>query len=173
MREDMQSFATLYNYLIALPENDTFLNHIESDGWKTYSKSEFLEQVHYLTLAFESKGWRGKQIALVIEPSIYWLLIDYALMLSGGVSVPLFTNISIKNLRFQISDADIHTVFTQTNEQENIIREADSSISCFNVDCTESTCHSLDSFIMIAQKLPSQKYFKLRCRYSSLKSIKN
>jgi len=129
MREDIQSFAALYAYIKALPENDTFLNHRESNQWKTFSKTEFITAVRYLTLAFDAEGWRGKQIALVISPSVYWLMIDYALMLSGAVSVPLFTNISTKNLRFQINDADLHTAFTQTADQERIILEADSSVS--------------------------------------------
>ena len=75
MKDNIKTFASLYNYLEAQPENKTFLNHLESEKWKNCSKSEFLETVRYLTLAFEAKGWRGKQIALVISPSVYWLMI--------------------------------------------------------------------------------------------------
>ncbi|MBW1750188.1 MAG: AMP-binding protein, partial [Deltaproteobacteria bacterium] len=153
MREDIQSFAALYAYIKALPENDTFLNHRESNQWKTFSKTEFITAVRYLTLAFDAEGWRGKQIALVISPSVYWLMIDYALMLSGAVSVPLFTNISTKNLRFQIDDADLHTVFTQTADQERIILEADSTITCIDIDTTDPKRKSLDTFIKDGQKI--------------------
>ena len=100
MRKDIQTFAALYADISVLPENASFSNHRESNKWKTYSKAEFITTVRYLSLAFEAEGWRGKQIAIAIAPSSYWLLIDYALMLSGAVSVPLFTNISSKNLRF-------------------------------------------------------------------------
>ena len=153
MREDIQSFAALYAYIKALPENDTFLNHRESNQWKTFSKTEFITAVRYLTLAFDAEGWRGKQIALAISPSVYWLMIDYALMLSGAVSVPLFTNISTKNLRFQINDADLHTVFTQTVDQERIILEADSTITCIDIDTTDPKRKSLDTFIKDGQKI--------------------
>jgi len=147
MKKDIKHFAALYHHIKSLPENNTFLNHKESDNWKTYSKADFITSVRYLTLAFEAEGWRGKQIAIAIAPSGYWLLIDYALMLSGAVSVPLFTNISSKNLRFQISDADLHTVFTQTDEQEKIILEADSTIRCIDIDTTDPNRKSLNSFI--------------------------
>jgi long-chain acyl-CoA synthetase len=147
MKKDIKHFAALYHHIKSLPENNTFLNHKESDNWKTYSEADFITSVRYLTLAFEAEGWRGKQIAIAIAPSGYWLLIDYALMLSGAVSVPLFTNISSKNLRFQISDADLHTVFTQTDEQEKIILEADSTIRCIDIDTTDPNRKSLNSFI--------------------------
>jgi long-chain acyl-CoA synthetase len=153
MREDIQSFAALYAYIKALPENDTFLNHRESNQWKTFSKTEFITAVRYLTLAFDAEGWRSKQIALAISPSVYWLMIDYALMLSGAVSVPLFTNISTKNLRFQIDDADLHTVFIQTADQERIILEADSTITCIDIDTTDPKRKSLDTFIKNGQKI--------------------
>ncbi|MEA3466607.1 MAG: AMP-binding protein [Thermodesulfobacteriota bacterium] len=153
MRKDIQNFATLYASIKALPENASFLNHRESNQWKTYSKTEFITAVRYLTLAFEAEGWRGKQIAIAIASSTYWLLIDYALMLSGAVSVPLFTNISSKNLRFQIADADLHTVFTQTEEQERIILEADNTITCIDIDTTDPKRQSLDTFIQSGKKI--------------------
>lgn len=153
MRKNIQSFAALYTYIKALPENASFLNHRESNQWKTYSKTEFITAVRYLTLAFEAEGWREKQIALAIAPSVYWLMIDYALMLSGAVSVPLFTNISAKNMRFQIDDADLHTVFTQTKDQERIILKADRTITCIDVDTTDPERNSLDTFIKAGQKI--------------------
>ena len=153
MKKDIQSFADLYTYIKKLPENITFLNHIESSQWKTYSKTEFLTTVRYLTLAFEAEGWRGKQVAIAISPSVYWLMIDYALMLSGAVSVPLFTNISTRNLRFQIEDADLHTVFTQTEAHERTILEADGTITCIDIDTTDQGRQSLDTFIQAGQKI--------------------
>ena len=153
MRENMQTFATLYHHLGALPENETFLNHLKSNRWKHCSKTEFLQTVRYLTLAFEAKGWRGKQIALAIDPSVYWLMIDYALILSGAVSVPLFTNISTKNLRFEIADADIHTAFTQTEQQAQIIREANDKVVCIDIDSTCENCLSIESLSHEGKKI--------------------
>ncbi len=153
MREEVTSFAALYGYIERLPENDTYVNHLESGQWKTYSKTEFITTVRHLTLAFEAAGWQGKQIALAIAPSVYWLMIDYALMLSGAVSVPLFTNISAQNLRFEIDDADLHTVFTQTEEQERIIHGADRTITCIDIDTLDPQRPSLDTFIKKGQEI--------------------
>ncbi|MEN8198474.1 MAG: AMP-dependent synthetase/ligase [Thermodesulfobacteriota bacterium] len=153
MRRDIQNFAALYASIKALPENTAFLNHREAEQWKTYSKTEFITAVRYLTLAFEAEGWRGRQIAIATAPSIHWLLIDYALILSGAVSVPLFTNLSSKNLRFQLTDGDIHTVFTETADQERIIRDADSTIRCLSVESTDPQGQSLHSFIKSGKEI--------------------
>ena len=170
MKKDIKNFAALYRLIEGLPENKTFLNHKESDNWKTYSKAEFISTVRYLTLAFDAEGWREKQIAIAIAPSSYWLLIDYALMLSGAVSVPLFTNISSKNLKFQISDADLHTVFTQTDEQEKIILEADSTIRCIDIDTTDPKHSSLNTFIESGRQIDEsspEKFDEILSRITS------
>jgi long-chain acyl-CoA synthetase len=153
MKKNINSFAALYNHIKDLPANDTFVNHIEATQWKVFTKDDFLKTVRYLTLAFEDEGWRGRQIAIAISPSAYWIMIDYALMLSGAVSVPLFTNISAKNLRFQIDDADLHTVFTQTEEQERIIQEVDKTITCIDIDSTDPDRRSLASFIRAGKNI--------------------
>lgn len=152
MRTDFDTFAALYEQMQVSGDNRTFLNHLEENHWKTYSKKEFLQTVRYLALAFEAQGWRGKQVAIAITPSIYWVMIDYALMLSGSVSVPLFTNISTKNMRFELEDADVQTVFTQTSEQEALIKEINSTITCIDIDTTDADRPSLQTFIMIGKE---------------------
>lgn len=75
-------------------------------------------------------------------------------MLSGAVSVPLFTNISSKNLKFQISNAALHTVFIQTDKQEKIILEADSTIRCIDIDTTDPKHTSLTTLIERGRQMP-------------------
>jgi long-chain acyl-CoA synthetase len=133
MENTLQSFADLYLFIQKQKENSSYLNHREQNLWKSYSKAEFLATVRYLSLAFAEEGWCGKQIAIAISPSSHWLMLDYALSLCGAVSVPLFTNISTRNLRFQIEDADLHTAFTQDPLQKKIILEADSGIHCIHL----------------------------------------
>jgi len=114
-------FGELYCHLEDQTAKDDFLHHRINGGYNATSKEEFLLTVRYLALAFHKKGWKDKQIGIAVSPSPDWLMIDYALMLSGAVSVPLFTNISSKNLHYQILDATIQTVFIENKAQEYII----------------------------------------------------
>ncbi|MDM5270601.1 AMP-binding protein [Sulfurovum sp. zt1-1] len=147
MLQDINTFSSLYDYLKKLPENETFLNHLEEGKWKTFSKSEFLETVRYLTLAFDARGWRDKKIAIAVSPSSYWLMVDYALMLCGAISVPLFTTISTKNLHYEIENAEVHTVFMQTDEQKNAIHLADVSITCIHFTPADRSCQSFEMLV--------------------------
>ncbi len=147
MLQDIQTFAALYKHLQIVPENETFLNHLENGEWKTFSKTEFLKTVRYLTLAFDARGWRDKKIAIATSPSSYWLMIDYALMLSSAVSVPLFVNISTKNLRFELENADVHTVFMQTDDQKKAIHLADENINCIHFSVGTPICQSFQTLI--------------------------
>ena len=157
MKKSFHSFADLYIHLTEVPENPVFINHLEEGQWKNFSKEEFLTSVRSLALAFEASGWRGKQIGIAIAPSTYWLMIDYALMLCGAVSVPLFTNISSKNLRFQIKDADILTLFTQTREQEETILEAAPEVHCLNIGATAEDRSSLASLLTTGEIIHLQE----------------
>ncbi len=127
------TFASLYSHIKSLPNNSNFLNHLVAKQWENCSTTEFIQKVRYLTLAFEKRDWQGKQIALVIAPSTHWITIDYALILSGAVCVPLFTNISSKNLRFQIHDADIHTIFVENEQQIKLLKEINPTLKCINI----------------------------------------
>ncbi|QOR62740.1 AMP-dependent synthetase/ligase [Sulfurovum sp. ST-21] len=124
MKDQFTHFGELYRYLELQPPKEAFLHYRVEGVYKNISKSEFLQTVRYLALAFYQNGWKGKQIGIAVSPSPYWLMLDYALMLSGAVSVPIFTNISSKNLHFQIMNADLGTVFIENREQEELISRA-------------------------------------------------
>jgi len=147
MLHDIQTFAALYDHLKKLPENETFLNHLEKGEWHTFSKTQFLETVRYLTLAFSARGWREKKIALSMRPSTYWLMIDYALMLSGAVSVPLFVTISEKNLRFELENCAVHTAFMQSDDQKRSIALTDRNVACIHFKEETSRCEAFQALV--------------------------
>lgn len=104
MNRHFAHFGELYKYLENSSKKEAFLYHHDGEEWKVFSKEVFLLNIRYLALAVYKKGWEGKQVAIAVSSSPYWVMIDYALMLAGAVSVPLFTNISSRNLRFQLLD---------------------------------------------------------------------
>ena len=157
MYSQFKHFGELYQYLERSPAKKDFLHNRESDGWKTISKGKFLRAVQYLTLTFQDEGWSGKQVAIAVSPSAEWLMIDYALMISGAVSVPLFTNISSKNLLFEFSDSNIHTAFINTKEQEELIHKVDKRIEVIYQGKAEEGYRTLDELLVHGESL-DKKY---------------
>jgi len=100
MKSRFTHFGELYCYLERTENKESFLHYRDGDSWRGLSKKSFLLTIRYLTLAAYKNEWRGKQVAIAVASSPYWLMLDYALMLAGSVSVPVFTNISSRNLHF-------------------------------------------------------------------------
>jgi long-chain acyl-CoA synthetase len=132
-KRDFTHFADLYQYLAQTSPKDNFLYDLVEGKWQGLSKQSFLKNIRYLTLAFFDNNFSRSQIGIAISPSSYWLMLDYACFLSSSVSVPLFTNISSKNLLFELADASIHTVFIENEEQEKCIHMADKNIEVIYV----------------------------------------
>ncbi len=153
MKSYFTHFGELYRHLENRPPKEDFLHHLESGRWKTLSKEYFLRTVRYLTLASYDNGWKDKQVAIAVSPSAYWLMLDYALMLSGAVSVPLFTNISSKNLLFEFVDSDIHTAFIESEEQEKLIHKANKNVEVIYVGEDVSGYGTLEELLVHGQHI--------------------
>jgi len=146
-------FGELYRYLENQPAKENFLHHRINGGYKNFSKEEFLRTVRYLALTFYQKGWKGKQVAIAVSPSPYWLMLDYALMLCGAVSVPIFTNISSRNLHYQILDATIETAFVENKEQENIIHRGGKNVEVVYLGEDVYGYHTFSEFVAQGKKI--------------------
>ena len=152
MSENFTHFGELYQHLVRTAPKENFLHHKENDTWKSFSKKSFLCSVRYLALAFYEQGWQGKQVAIAVSPSAHWLMLDYALMLSGAVSVPLFTNISSKNLLFEFLDANIHTAFIENDTQEKLIHQVDNTIEVIYLDDV-SGYRSIEDLLALGEQI--------------------
>lgn len=83
------------------------------DGiWQTYATAELLDEVKYLALALHSRGLKsGDRIGIIATPSGRWTIADLAIMAAGGITVPLFANISEENFSFIIKQTELKTAF--------------------------------------------------------------
>ena len=157
MKSYFTHFGELYRYLENQPEKEDFLHHRTGNTYKRFSKEEFLLTVRYLSLAFYKHGWEGKQVAIAISSSPYWLMLDYALMLSGAIGVPLFTNISSKNLYYEILDSAIETVFIESKDQENIIHRVGKSVEVVYLEDDVSGYHTFSDFVEEGKKIDEEE----------------
>ncbi len=153
MKNSFTHFGELYHLLEKSSPKKNFIHDLETKEWVALSKEDFLQNIRYLTLAFFENDWSGKQVAISISSSSSWLMLDYALMLSGAVSVPLFTNISSKNLRYQLLDANIQTIFIEDESQEYAIQQVDENLELIYIDQNISGYRTLDMFLVQGKAL--------------------
>jgi long-chain acyl-CoA synthetase len=152
MNDTYTHFGALYRHLENTANKVNFLHNKVENSWKTFSKQDFLLNVRYLTLAFHKKEFEGQNIAIMVSSSAHWLMLDYALMLCGAVSVPIFTNISSKNLNFVFNDANIQTAIIETSKQQALIDNIDTNINVIHLNNVKGY-DSFNDLLLTGQKL--------------------
>ncbi len=90
----------------------------EGNEWKYLSTREFLDEVKYLSLGLVTLGIKkGEMVGILANSSPRWSIADVAIMVAGGVTVPLFANISDENFEFEINQTGLKTIFVSGEEQ--------------------------------------------------------
>lgn len=121
---NFKTYEELFFHIINNYENNNFLNYIEDGKYVHISIKEFELRVKYLSLALNKIGIKeGDNVAIFAKSSPYWLIFDFALHLIKAISVPIFSNISTKNLEFEIEDSNIDFVFIDSSKRIKDIKK--------------------------------------------------
>lgn len=90
----------------------------DGNRWEYLSTREFLDEVKHLSLGLRNLGVKkGDMIGILANSSPRWSIADLAIMIAGGVSVPLFANISDENFDFEVSQTNLKRIFVSGEEQ--------------------------------------------------------
>lgn len=101
-------------------ENKGFLGWYfrENNAWTSYPKEQLKKDLFLVSLALKSRGVSLNQNVGIIAPtSPHWIIADLAIQLIGGISVPLFPNISTKNFSFQCEEANVKFLIVKNIEE--------------------------------------------------------
>lgn len=137
--------------------NPTAFNFKQDKKWVNISTQQFAQNVRALALALQKIGVKrndGFGIASYQNP--IWLMMDFASIASGAVSVPIFSNIAPQNLLFQIQDADVHFVFCDSLENLQILQNSGrkfKKIITHNFEFSGENIISFDELLNIGQEI--------------------
>lgn len=117
----MQPFKTIsgvLDYVEHHYSSPSALNSLENDEWTPISTKSFLDQVRHLTLALVNLGVKkGDAVGILANPSPFWTIADLAIIMAGGVSVPLFANLSEENFIFEVAQTNLKVIFVEGHDQ--------------------------------------------------------
>ncbi|MCV6607267.1 MAG: long-chain fatty acid--CoA ligase, partial [Campylobacterales bacterium] len=106
------NFASLFRFITQKYDKEDFLNYLKDGQWVSLSTKDFEKKVIYLSLALKDLGiGKNTSVAIVSDSSPFWIIVDFAIQIAGGNSVPLFTKISSSNLQHEIEDANVQFLF--------------------------------------------------------------
>lgn len=122
----MKTFDTLDALVQRIAEthsNPAHLNRRVRDRWEAVSTETFVQSVRKLALGIRGLGLQDQEgFGILADPSPSWVMMDLAVIIAGGVSVPLFANISSENLGFEIRDSNMRFLYIAKAESWHAIQ---------------------------------------------------
>jgi long-chain acyl-CoA synthetase len=88
--------------------NSAAFNQREAGYWRKLSTESFAQEIRRCCLGLVDLGLEpGDTVGVLAPSSPHWLVADLAIMGGGGVSVPLFPNLSTEHLLFESANVDL------------------------------------------------------------------
>jgi long-chain acyl-CoA synthetase len=155
------------------PAQPNAINTQDGEGWRSLSNKEFLDAVKHVALGLIALGLkRGDRVGILANPSGEWTIADMAIMVAGGVVVPLFGNISEDNFVYETTEAEIKILFVDGKEQwEMYERHAKQFKHVISINDTSPTVKaiSFDEIQAMGKKLDKDKPDAYRTARDALK----
>lgn len=127
----VHSCVEILKHLEKKESNPTAFNCQINGKWESLSTEQFLESVKYLALGLRDIGLQpGDRVGLLAEGSPQWSIADFAIMLAGGIVVPLFSTISNDNFIYEVKQTDIKLIFVGGEEHRKLLQR---HLPLFNV----------------------------------------
>jgi long-chain acyl-CoA synthetase len=101
----------------------------EAGAWHAISHRQIYEDVKRAALGLEALGiGPGERVAVLSENRPEWLLSDFACVMSGAISVPLYPVLPTDQIGYMLQDSEARVVFVSTEEQLAKVRESKLSV---------------------------------------------
>lgn len=86
--------------------------------WDGINYGDFIDKFRWLALYLNSIGLKkGERVGILTPPSIKWTIVDIATICIGGITVPLFANISEENFVFECTESNVKILFVGGKDQ--------------------------------------------------------
>ena len=171
----MKDFSTLSELILhqaSLDFNPRLLNFKENNAWRSFSNQEFLQQSFYFACGLKEFGLQKNQtVAIFSYQNPLWLIADYGTILAGGVSVPIFHDISEENLNYELQDADIAYIFVDNpasfdaknnfNKANFLATKLSQKVKIISYNCEIKNSISFEGLISLGKKAVEEKKYDL------------
>lgn len=169
---NFKTYEELFFHITTQYRNNHFLNYIKNGKYVNMSIKEFELRVKYLALALNYTGIKsGDNIAIFAKSSPFWLIFDFALHLIGAVSVPIFSNISSKNLKFEVEDSNIEYIFLDSDERLNELSNLKLKLITHNFKLEQKESYNLDELFILGENIHVQNKSIIKNTYNTEDSI--
>lgn len=114
----IQTIPGLLPELLAGSAASAALSWREAGYWRHWSTEQFAMEVRRFALGLVRLGLHpGDAVGILAPSSPHWLAADLAIQSVGGVSVPMFPNLSPEHLAHEVENADVRILVVVGEDQ--------------------------------------------------------
>lgn len=151
----MSDFFTL-SQLVSLQaskySNSHALNFKENGQWRNFSNQQFRDNIFYFACGLKEIGLqKGQTLAICSYQNPIWLIVDFAAILAGAITIPIFNNISQENLIFEISDAKVAYFFTDNDEILTQVKNHDKQVKIISYNAGKADAVGFEEILQIGK----------------------
>ncbi len=96
----------------------------ENDNWIDVTAAEFQSRVEAVAKGLIARGIEpGQAVGIMCRTRFEWSVLDLAIWSTGALPVPIYDTSSASQIDWITSDADIHTIFVETEAHAALARE--------------------------------------------------
>ncbi|GHT80915.1 AMP-binding protein [Actinomycetota bacterium] len=158
--DENESLADFITQRVAKNPSEVVVEYKLDEDWKSISALEFQEQVLALSAGLANLGVKkGTGVAIVAATSYNWMLLDFAVLRLGGVSVPIYETSSEQQIAHILSDADIEFVFAGTQEIYDRISQIQHELNGLfrldtkTLDCIAASPVDVETFSVLSRQV--------------------
>ncbi len=114
---NLQTLTDVFRAITARNHPKVMLQRREG-AWIPISSQEFSKRVGGISRAL--RGWgvtRGDRVAILSENRPEWTIADFAALLLGAVTVPVYATLTAEQTGFILSDSGARVIFVSTEQQ--------------------------------------------------------
>jgi long-chain acyl-CoA synthetase len=105
-------------YTVVERDHPAVMIHCSHSEWLPVSSRELYRQTVGVARALQSWGIQpGDRVAILSENRPEWAVADFAIMLAGAASVPIFTTLHADQIRHVLNDSGARVTFVSSHDQ--------------------------------------------------------
>ncbi|WP_237055109.1 AMP-binding protein [Microbulbifer sediminum] len=145
--KDRQPLDILYQREREHPDR-VYLRQMQQRRWREYTWGEVMDRVRRIATFLRSHCERGDRVAIHAKNCADWILVDYAIMLAGMVSVPLYPGQSAASMQYVLRHSESRLLFCGASDDNKALADVAVALPSIAIQRCEIECdYSLEAVV--------------------------
>ena len=117
-----------------------YLRQMVQREWREYTWGEVMDRVRRVATFLQAQCQRGDRVAIHAKNCADWIVVDYAIMLAGLVSVPLYPGQSASSMQYVLEHSESKLLFCGASDDNDALREVAEKLPSIAIQRCEIDC---------------------------------